>query len=326
MLSVPRYYNRYILRPRGGTPATTKRNFAYPDLWPKQIPPQVIGLSSLSTLLALGRNQFTGSLPTEIGKLKNLGALDVSNNLLSGELPSGLGSCESLEALYLDGNFFSGSIPSSMKELRGIQYLDLSRNNLSGEIPQFFERFGNLKNLNLSFNQFWGVVPTSGIFKNATASSVAGNTRLCGGVATLRLPVCKPNESKGGGGLSRRMKLLISLVSGFSLLGFVVVLSLFLLGKKRKEAKSSNLVNSFLQVSYATLLKATEGFSSTNLIGVGAFGSVYKGILAEDRVVVAVKVFNMLHRGASKSFISECEALRNIRHRNLVKIVTACKY
>ncbi|XP_004308369.1 PREDICTED: probable LRR receptor-like serine/threonine-protein kinase At3g47570-like [Fragaria vesca subsp. vesca] len=288
------------------------------------IPPQVIGLSSLSTVLALQRNQFTGSLPTEIGKLKNLGALDVSNNMLSGELPSSLGSCESLEALYLDGNFFSGSIPSSMKDLRGIQYLDLSRNNLSGEIPQFFEWFGNLKNLNLSFNQFWGVVPTGGIFKNATASSVAGNTRLCGGVATLRLPVCKPNESKGGGGLSRRMKLLISLVSGFSLLGFVVVLSLFLLGKKRKEAKSSNLGNSFLQVSYATLLKATVGFSSTNLIGVGAFGSVYKGILAEDRVVVAVKVFNMLHRGASKSFISECEALRNIRHRNLVKIVTAC--
>ncbi|XP_061997001.1 probable LRR receptor-like serine/threonine-protein kinase At3g47570 [Rosa rugosa] len=32
----------------------------------------------------------------------------------------------------------------------------------------------------------------------------------------------------------------------------------------------------------------------------------------------------MLHRGAAKSFMAECEALRNIRHRNLVKILTAC--
>ncbi|XP_040368529.1 putative receptor-like protein kinase At3g47110 isoform X2 [Rosa chinensis] len=271
------------------------------------IPPQVFGLSSLSTVLNLGRNQFTGSLPMEIGKLTNLGGLDVSNNLLSGELPSSLGSCQSLEVLLLQGNFFLGPIPSSMKELRGIRDLDLSRNNFSGDIPQFLENL-KLEYLNLSFNQFWGVVPTGGVFKNASATSVAGNARLCGGMTSLRLPLCKPNKSKGEG-LSRRMKLMISLVSGFSLLGLVVMLSLFLLGTKRKETNLSTLGNSILQVSYATLLRATDGFSSANLIGVGAFGSVYKGILTDDRVVVAVKVLNMLHRGASKSFMAECEAL-----------------
>nr|XP_011469010.1 PREDICTED: putative receptor-like protein kinase At3g47110 isoform X2 [Fragaria vesca subsp. vesca] len=247
------------------------------------------GLLSLSISLNLSTNRLIGSLPVEIGKLKALGKLDISNNMLSGELPISLGSCQSLEVLHLQGNFFSGLIPSSMQDLKGIRDLDLSRNNFTGGIPQFFEGF-HLENINLSYNQFWGAVPTGGIFKNASATAVAGNSRLCGGVANLRLPVCKPNESKRGA-LSRRMKLLISLVSGCSLLGLAVVLSLFLLA---------------------------------NLIGLGAFGSVYKGILAEDRVVVAVKVFNMLHRGASKSFISECEALRNIRHRNLVKIVTAC--
>ncbi|KAL6205502.1 hypothetical protein ACLB2K_022761 [Fragaria x ananassa] len=37
-LSALRYYNHYIPRPRVGTPATTKRDFAYTDLlvWPKQ--------------------------------------------------------------------------------------------------------------------------------------------------------------------------------------------------------------------------------------------------------------------------------------------------
>ncbi|XP_061996018.1 probable LRR receptor-like serine/threonine-protein kinase At3g47570 [Rosa rugosa] len=207
-----------------------------------------------------------------------------------------------------------------MKELRAIRDLDLSRNNFSGGIPQFFEGFGNLENLNLSFNQFWGAVPTGGIFKNASATSVIGNTRLCGGIAKFQLPVCKTKE----GGLSYRMKLMISLVSGFTLLGLGMLLSFFLLRKKRKEIELSTLGNSVLQVSYAALLKATDGFSSANFIGVGAFGSVYKGILAENSTTVAVKVFNMLHRRASKSFISECEALRNIRHRNLVKILTAC--
>ncbi|KAL6128707.1 hypothetical protein ACLB2K_072062 [Fragaria x ananassa] len=286
-----------------------------------QIPQQLLtGILSLSISLNLSSNYFTGSLPYEIGKLKALGKLDISNNMLSGELPISLGSCQSLEVLHLQGNLFNGLIPSAMKNLRGIRDLDLSRNNFSGDIPQYFERFGKLENLNLSFNQFWGAVPTGGVFKNATVNSVAGNSRLCGGISNLRLPFCKPKK----GGLSRRMKLMISLVSGFTLLGLVVVLSLFLIRKKRKETKLSTLGNSVLQVSYATLLKATDGFSSANLVGAGAFGSVYKGIFANDGVFVAVKVLNMQHRGASKTFMAECEVLRNVRHRNLVKIITAC--
>ncbi|CAN1321048.1 Putative receptor-like protein kinase At3g47110 [Linum perenne] len=39
---------------------------------------------------------------------------------------------------------------------------------------------------------------------------------------------------------------------------------------------------------------------------------------------IAVKVLNLQRSGASKSFHAECEALKNIRHKNLVKIVTVC--
>ena len=79
-----------------------------------------------------------------------------------------------------------------------------------------------------------------------------------------------------------------------------------------------------MNVSYQSLLNATSGFSSANLIGKGSFGSVYKGILDQGRHMVAVKVLNLSRRGASKSFVAECEALRNIRHRNLVKVLTTC--
>ena len=40
--------------------------------------------------------------------------------------------------------------------------------------------------------------------------------------------------------------------------------------------------------------------------------------------LVAIKVLNLQQKGASKSFMAECNVLRNIRHRNLVKILTCC--
>jgi serine/threonine protein kinase len=40
--------------------------------------------------------------------------------------------------------------------------------------------------------------------------------------------------------------------------------------------------------------------------------------------MVAVKVLNLQEKRAFKSFIAECNAFRNIQHRNLVKIITCC--
>ncbi|KAF8694616.1 hypothetical protein HU200_038145 [Digitaria exilis] len=81
-------------------------------------------------------------------------------------------------------------------------------------------------------------------------------------------------------------------------------------------------------ISYSQLVKATDSFSPTNLLGSGSFGSVYKGELdgqdGESTNLVAVKVLKLQNPSALKSFIAECEALRNMRHRNLVKIITAC--
>ena len=87
-----------------------------------------------------------------------------------------------------------------------------------------------------------------------------------------------------------------------------------------KEKSSSDSGNFLLNLSYQILLKATDGFSTTNLIGVGSFGSVYKGILDQGRQIIAIKVsVSLLRCGASKSFIAECEALRNIRHQKSCK-------
>ncbi|CAL5366236.1 unnamed protein product [Camellia sinensis] len=243
-----------------------------------------------------------------VGNLINLGYLDVSKNLLLGEIPSILGSCTSLETLHLGNNFFNGTIPSSLSFLRGLSELDLANNSLSSEITAYLESFILLQSLNLSFNNFEGVVPTQGVFSNASKISVVGNSKLCGGWA-----------GRSNSALTLTLYIPFGLV-GLALVGCVLYLCQF--RNRRKDTPLDSSKNSPLRVSYQTLVKASNGFSSFNLIGVGSFGSVYKGAI--DGRIVAMKVLNLLQHGASKSFLSECEALRNIRHRNLVKVLTTC--
>ncbi|KAK3411787.1 hypothetical protein EUGRSUZ_I00547, partial [Eucalyptus grandis] len=287
------------------------------------IPPHLIGLSSLAIILCLSHNYLTGILPTEVGNLRALTALDISDNLLVGEIPNSLGDCTSLASLWMEGNFFHGLIPQSIKSLGGIEELDLSRNNLSGQIPEFLAIFRSLERLNLSYNKFEGMLPCEGVFKNATHTSIVGNNDLCGGLPEFHLPNCISKSRK-----SRKINIVIVVASIiFGVVGMALIAGFIYLcwvKKKVNEPVSSSMDDSHLNVSYGTLLKATKGFSSANLIGVGGFGSVYRGILMDNGTVVAVKVLHLVRRGALNSFIVECEALKNIKHRNLLKILTVC--
>ncbi|KAG4150004.1 hypothetical protein ERO13_D05G368200v2, partial [Gossypium hirsutum] len=284
------------------------------------IPLEVLGIPSMSIALDLSSNYLTGELPVAVENLKHLGEFYVSQNRLSGRLPNSLGKCASLEYLYLDGNLFGGPIPSSLSSLRGLVELDVSGNNLSGGIPEFLVTFGELKYLNLSFNDFEGVIPSEGVFKNASATFVEGNNKLCGGNPELHLSKC---NSKTSSNTPLRVKIAIVVV----ILGVALVFSFFLIvwfRKKKKQQPTTTCVeNSLLQLSYQSIRRATNGFSTQNLVGFGSFGVVYKGIHEESGAVIAIKVLNLLNRGASRSFLAECEALKNTRHRNLVKVLTA---
>ncbi|XVF83126.1 hypothetical protein PTKIN_Ptkin16aG0108200 [Pterospermum kingtungense] len=286
------------------------------------VPAQIAGLSSLSIGLNLSSNRLSGMLPFEVGKLRNIEKLDVSQNRLSGVIPKDLGNCIMLEVLLMRGNFFHGSIPSSLSSLRGLTNLDISSNNLTGKIPKFLVTFGSLHYLNLSYNNLEGSVPTDGVFRNASMTFLEGNNKLCGGAMKLHLRTC--DSMKGHRGRST----LILIIAMFSvLLVAILVFSLichFCFRKKRKHPASPNEENPLLRLSYQSILKATNGFSSENLVGTGSFGFVYKGVLEESGTIIAAKVLNLLSHGASRSFLAECEALRNVRHRNLVKVLTAC--
>ncbi|CAN6581468.1 unnamed protein product [Malus baccata var. baccata] len=290
------------------------------------IPKELTKLSSLSISLDIADNYLTGSLPSEVGDLVHLTMLNISNNKLSGEIPSTLGRCVSLGFLYLEGNKFEGKIPQSFKDLRALEELNISDNNLSGQIPEFIGKLGILKYLNLSYNNFEGELPKEGIFSNASSVSVVGNHRLCGGIPQLHLHPCPKNSQHSSRGLLSS-KVVIPIACA---LAFIIVVSCFfiacsMLKKSRdRHATTRSYKDWKSSVSYSELVKSTNGFSVDNLIGSGSFGSVYKGVIPSDGTIVVVKVLNLQQEGASKSFIDECKALRSVRHRNLLKIITAC--
>ncbi|KAJ8629201.1 hypothetical protein MRB53_022524 [Persea americana] len=291
------------------------------------MPKQIFSITTLR-VLNLGANSLVGSLPTEVGNSKSLQLLNVSDNKLSGEIPKSLDNCHSLEYLLIEGNFFQGAFPS-LRALKGMLQMDISRNNFSGQIPKYLEKLRHLQYLNLSYNDFEGKVPQEGIFKNASAISVVGNKKLCGGNPVLLLPEC---PSKDGKKQSQRLlkKQMIAILIG-SVLRSVLPLFLLYYYCVRKSKKHPHpcsithpLEEQLTKVSYGDLCKATNGFSSANLIGVGSYGYVYKGYLDYIMKIVAVKVLNLQRQGASTSFIVECKALRSIQHRNLLKVLTVC--
>uniref|UniRef100_J3N936 Receptor kinase-like protein Xa21 n=1 Tax=Oryza brachyantha TaxID=4533 RepID=J3N936_ORYBR len=291
-----------------------------------QIPSEVFSIVSLSEGLDISNNKLEGSIPQQIGNLKNLVLLDARSNKISGEIPSTLGDCQFLQNIYLQNNMLSGSVPSLLSQLKGLQTLDLSSNNLSGQIPTFLSNFSMLSYVNLSFNDFVGEVPTLGVFSNVSAISVQGNGKLCGGVPDLHLPRCPSQAPR-----KRRKFLVIPIV--VSLVATVLLVLLFykllaLCKKIKTMMPSTTSMEGHPLISYSKLARATNSFSETNLLGSGSFGTVYRGELnnqaGQSKDIIAVKVLKLQTPGALKSFRAECEALRSLRHRNLVKIITAC--
>ncbi|KAK2977577.1 hypothetical protein RJ640_007213 [Escallonia rubra] len=92
---------------------------------------------------------------------------------------------------------------------------------------------------------------------------------------------------------------------------------------KKPESLASDFIKMPKEFGYKELKFATKCFNSSRIIGHGAFGTVYKGIMAETGDIVAVK--RCSHSGQGKTeFLSELSIIGSLRHRNLVRLQGWC--
>ncbi|KAK8587649.1 hypothetical protein V6N12_022133 [Hibiscus sabdariffa] len=284
--------------------------------------------------------------------------LDLSHNSLSGMIPKEIGSMSYLFILNLGHNNISGAIPQEIGNLKYLGILDLSYNQLEGSIPQSVTGITMLSEINLSNNHLSGMIPNAGQLETFAANSFLNNSDLCG----VPLPPCGSpsagSNSEHRKSNSRQASLARSVAMGllFSLFCiFVLIIAIVETKKRRKkdstldvyidslshsgtantnwkltsarEALSINLATfekPLRRLTFADLLKATNGFHNDSLVGSGGFGDVYKAQLKDGSVVAIKKLIHISGQG-DREFTAEMETIGKIKHRNLVPLLGYCK-
>ncbi|CAN7133402.1 protein BRASSINOSTEROID INSENSITIVE 1 [Brassica rapa] len=282
--------------------------------------------------------------------------LDMSYNMLSGYIPKEIGSMPYLFILNLGHNFISGSIPEEVGDLRGLNILDLSSNKLDGRIPQSMSALTMLTEIDLSNNLLTGPIPEMGQFETFPPGKFLNNSGLCG----YPLPRCGDAKADAIAHRShgRKQPSLAGSVAMGLLFSFVCICGLILFGREMRrrrrmreaamedsgdgttannntdwrltgarEALSINLAafeKPLRKLTFADLLKATNGFHENSMIGSGGFGDVYKAVL-KDGTAVAIKKLIQISGQGDREFMAEMETIGKIKHRNLVPLLGYCK-
>uniref|UniRef100_A0A0D9WTJ2 non-specific serine/threonine protein kinase n=1 Tax=Leersia perrieri TaxID=77586 RepID=A0A0D9WTJ2_9ORYZ len=292
-------------------------------------------MSGVATTLNFSDNDITGTIPSEIRKLKTLQVLDVSYNNLSGDIPPELSSLSRLQILNLRWNNLTGTIPPALNELHFLAVFNVANNDLEGPIP------------------------TGGQFDAFPPKSFKGNPKLCGQVISVPCgdKVMAGDDTSSNSKLVGK-KAMIAIVLGvcIGLVALIVFLGCIVIAIRRVVSNGavrdggkgvdaslfdsmSDLYGDFSKdtimfmseaagetvksLTFVDILKATKNFFPANIIGSGGYGLVFLAEL-EDGTRLAVKKLNGDMCLVEREFQAEVEALSATRHDNLVPLLGFC--
>ncbi|KAI4344498.1 hypothetical protein L6164_011717 [Bauhinia variegata] len=96
---------------------------------------------------------------------------------------------------------------------------------------------------------------------------------------------------------------------------------------KQHQASMEFISESLRSISYfdlQTLKRATKNFHPANLLGSGGFGPVYRGKLADGRLIAVKKLSLNKSQQGEKEFLQEVKLITSIQHKNLVRLLGSC--
>ncbi|KAK3141185.1 hypothetical protein QOZ80_4BG0330550 [Eleusine coracana subsp. coracana] len=270
-------------------------------------------------------------------------SLILSNNLLIGPVLSGFGHLVKLHVLDLSWNNLSGPIPDELSNMSSLEILNLAHNDLNGTIPSSLTKLNFLSRFDVSYNKLAGDIPTGGQFSTFSNEDFVGNSELC----LLRNSSCSEKKSFMEPPHRKKSKVTLAAVVLGTTVGVVSVLfSTYVIvsrivrtrmqehnpkaianAEDCSESTNSCLVLLFQnnkELSIEDILKSTNNFDQSYIVGCGGFGLVYKSTLPDGRRV-AIKRLSGDYSQIEREFQAEVETLSRAQHENLVLLQGYCK-
>ncbi|WMV32129.1 hypothetical protein MTR67_025514 [Solanum verrucosum] len=230
------------------------------------------------------------------GNVTSLRYLNLAYNRLNLRLPTSLGDLHDLIEFNVSSNSLSDHIPLELGNLKAVTLIDLSKNDFSGKIPSTLGGLAELINLPLAHNRLEGPIPDS-----------------FGKLLALEFLDLSYNNFSGE--IPKSLEALVYLkYINFSF---------------NKLSGEIPIGGPFANVTSQSFLSNDALCGDSRDWVALCVGSWLCGVKIEKDKENASQadvclVFNVQLEGAFKSFDTECEILRNLRHRNLTKVITSC--
>ncbi|CAM6013028.1 unnamed protein product, partial [Sphagnum balticum] len=152
--------------------------------------------------------------------------------------------------------------------------------------------------------------------------------------AYLKILTSPLAPSQGAGSVNVRIRLVAGICAAAAAVVLFLCGMMCLIGYRRHvitkavRSKSSMRFDTLglgpRNFTYKQLNVATRNFSDSELLGRGGMGSVYRGVLRPENVVVAVKRIRDESKKGEQGFLAEATSISQIRHRNLVQLQGWC--